>query len=126
MPRCWSRAEPLLLTAMAPIGARTLLLLRCPWPLPRSTTTIASLLLTLVLFRVVPSRPQVRLPHQNAKYLVMPSFSLNVCTTTVAEDPCTTIFYKEPCNGTVKFDYDSCTTRDSSDAKFNDASSSLP
>ena len=43
------------------------------------------------------------------------------------KDPYTIIVSKEPCNGTVKFDYDSCTTtRDSSDAKFNDASSSSP
>ena len=43
------------------------------------------------------------------------------------KDPYTIIISKEPCNGTVKFDYDSCTaTRDSSDAKFNDASSSSP
>ena len=42
-------------------------------------------------------------------------------------EPCTTTISEEPCNGTVKFDYDSCTTtRDSSDAKFNDASSSSP
>ena len=37
----------------------------------------------------------------------------------------TTTVSEEPCYRTVKFDYDSCTTtRDSSDAKFNDASSS--
>ena len=42
-------------------------------------------------------------------------------------EPRTTTVSEEPCNETVKFDYDSCTTtRDSSDAKFNDASSSSP
>ena len=58
---------------------------------------------------------------------------LRPCTTTSSTDdsnvyePCTTTISEEPCNGTVKFDYDSCTTmRDSSDAKFNDASSSSP
>ena len=42
-------------------------------------------------------------------------------------EPRTTTVFKELCNGTVKFDYDSCmTTWNSSDAKFNDASSSSP
>ena len=32
-PRCWPRAEPLLLTALVPVAAPTLLLIRCPPPI---------------------------------------------------------------------------------------------